>query len=205
MKNILSHRYIKNSYDRVFFMAIISLIINLAFGFYNLYLGVSHNSMWFKCICAYYLLLGILRFICVLGERKAVRKTLISKSVGALLFILGIILCFINFVSLSSNIAISYGTIPMITIATYTFYKITLAVIRAINIKKSSSAIFKAISVIGFSELSVSVVSMQRSMIVSFGNMDNYDALIMNTFTGTAAFIFIVAMGIILLKGERNG
>ena len=61
-----------------------------------------------------------------------------------------------------------YDSILMITIATYTFYKITMAVVRAVKQRHDPSPLLAAIRSIGYAEVAASVLTMQRSMLVSF-------------------------------------
>ena len=52
----------------------------------------------------------------------------VMKFSGVLLVVLGFVLAAVNYISLSQNIAAKHGEIIMITIAAYTFYKITMAI-----------------------------------------------------------------------------
>ena len=60
------------------------------------------------------------------------------KLSGILLVILSIVLATVNYISLLQNIAVKHGEIIMITIAAYTFYKITMAIVKT---QKSLSVI----------------------------------------------------------------
>ena len=61
------------------------------------------------------------------------------KFSGVLLVVLGIVLAAVNYISLSQNIASKHEKIVMITIATYTFYKITMAILKAVKQHKNPS------------------------------------------------------------------
>ena len=47
-----------------------SLAVTVIFALYNGFLGVYHASLWHGTICAYYLVLSILRGFIVLSEKK---------------------------------------------------------------------------------------------------------------------------------------
>ena len=92
----------------------------------------------------------------------------------------------------------------MITIATYTFGKITLAIRRAIKQRTNPSPLLVTIRSIGYAEAAASVLTLQRSMLASFGAMDATKARILNAATGAAVCGFVLVLGIALLTKERR-
>lgn len=97
----------------------------------------------------------------------------------------------------------------MITIATYTFTKITMAIIRALKQRKNPSMLLAVIRSIGYADVAASVMTLQRSMFASFGNLTGEKAHTMNILTGAAVCFFILILGIMLiikcLKNEKKG
>ena len=69
------------------------------------------------------------------------------KFSGILLVILGIVLAIVNYISLSQDIAIKHEKIIMITIATYTFYKITMAIVKAVKQHNNPSPLIRTIQI----------------------------------------------------------
>lgn len=67
--------------------------------------------------------------------------------------------------TLLCNLAKSYGTITMITIATYTFLKIVAAVVNLVKARKYDSLLIIILRNISISDALVSMLSMQMSMI----------------------------------------
>ena len=118
------------------------------------------------------------------------------KLSGILLVILSIVLATVNYISLSQNIAVKHGEIIMITIAAYTFYKITMAIVKAVKQHKNPSPLLKTIRSIGYAEVSASILTLQRSMLVSFGSMDNSQVRFMNAMTGAVVCAFILILGL---------
>ena len=102
------------------------------------------GSLWFWAMCAFYGVLALLRFLAVWYARKRRKapsaQTRIIQGSGLLLMLLSIILAGVNYLSLSQKIAVKYEKITMITIATYTFYKITMAVIQ--RVKQRAAPLF---------------------------------------------------------------
>lgn len=126
------------------------------------------------------------------------------KTTGILLIFLSCVLAGVNYISLTENIAIKYGTILMITIATYTFTKLTMAIIRAIKQRHDPSPLLASIRSISYAEVAVSILTLQRSMLVSFEGMEKHDIYIMNALTGAAVCLFICMISIILIKRKRG-
>lgn len=199
-------RLIDDKRYRVIIKAVISLIFNLLFAFYNGILGVISASVIFVASSVYYLLLSSMRFSAVMLDRKSKEQNdrKIATVIGAWLLVLSIIFQVMIFVSMKYETAIDYGTIPMITIATYTFTKITLAVITAVRHKNDNTVLYKAINAIRYSEVAVSLLTMQQSMLVTFKDMDYSLDILLNACTGAGVCLFIFALGIITIKQSRK-
>lgn len=193
---------------RPIFTAAVSFLLNLLYALYNGALGITSQSIWFVTMCAYYAILAAMRFFAVLYSRKGGGEDpFIARLVGLLLILLSAVLACVIYLSLSQSIAARYGTIVMITVATYTFTKITMAVIRAVKARKDPSRLLAAIRCIGYAEVAASVFTMQKSMLVSFEGMSERGARLMNIATGSAVWMIVLALGLIMLRkaGKENG
>ena len=198
------------SRKRVLLFAVSSLACNSLYALYHGVLGVLQPSLWFLAMCAFYSILAVLRFCAVLCGREASKDTatlsesFVLKASGLLLLLLSVVLAWVNAISLSQNIAASYGEITMITIATYTFYKITTVIVKAIRQRKNSSLLLIALRNISYAEAAASVLTLQRSMLVSFGQLETGQACIMNALTGAAICIFILWLGVFVIIRSRK-
>ncbi len=196
---------------RIILSASVSFVFNLLYAVYHLILGVLNHSFWFIAMCAFYWILATMRFSAILCERNRQKlpsddtKRFVMKLSGILLVILSIVLATVNYISLLQNITVKHGEIIMITIAAYTFYKITMAIVKAVKQHKNPSLLLKAIRSIGYAEVSASILTLQRSMLVSFGSMDNSHVHFMNAITGAAVCIFILILGLTMtVKSQRK-
>ena len=95
-----------------------------------------------------------------------------------------------------------FHEIVMITIATYTFAKITISIIGMVKSRRSISPVLKTLRNISLADACVSVYTMQRSMLVSFPGMKSAEILLLNIFTGTAVWIVVLFLGINLIGGK---
>ena len=190
-KSQVGKRIVEDQRHRIILFASFVFLINLLFALYNGILGAITGSLWFVAMCVYYIILSIMRFSAVLCERKRTAASSVNteyflmKLSGVLLSGLSIVLMCILFIGLSQHIVAKYDTIVMITIATYTFYKITGSVIRAVRQRKNPSPLLAVLRNIGYADVAASVVSLQRS--------------IMDIITGAIACSFIMILGIIMI------
>ncbi len=182
--------------------AVAVLIFELFYAFYNGALGLMSASLWLGVSCAYYLLLGTMRFALALRPRAGRGH---MGFTGAMLSVLSVVLAAMIYVSLSRSTAAVYGTIVMITIATYTFTKLTLAIYSGVRHRLSAEPRQSSVNAIRLSEAAVSLMTMQQSMIVSFGGMAALSAKILNIFTGTAVWLFIFLLGLWLIRKSMKG
>lgn len=195
----------QNQYNRVLMSAVLSLACNFLYALYHGVMGVINLSLWFFVMCAFYGILAVMRFCAVLSGRKKqcdrsdVSQRYVMKISGVLLLLLGIVLTAMIDISLSQHIATVYGKITMITIAAYTFGKITVTVVNAVRQRRNPSPLLLVIRNIRYAEVAASVLTLQRSMLVSFGEADERQIYLMNALTGLAVCMFVVVLGILLM------
>lgn len=199
-------RLLSDQQYRTITKAVISLIGNLLFAGYNAALGLASGAILFLASAVYYLLLSTMRFsaLLLLRNGKERRKRQATAFIGSLLVILSNLLPVIVFFSMHQKTATVYGTIPMITITTYTFTKIITSSITAIKHRKSPSPLILAIHAIRYSEVAVSLMTMQQSMLVSFSDGDVQSATILNACTGAGVCAFILTLGIATIHNSRK-
>lgn len=183
-----------------------SLAVNFAYAVGNCILGFFSHSWWFITVGAYYTVLAITRFSVLQVERKAQgnhdTELFARRITGILLVVLSFCIIGVNVLSAVKDRGTAYHKIIMITIATYTFTKITVAIIGMIKAKRSASPVLKTLRNISLSDACVSVYTMQRSMLVSFPGMEAAEILLLNIFTGTAVWIVVLLLGINLIGGK---
>lgn len=206
---VIGRRMLTDYRYRIVVFASWGFVFNLVYALYNGALGVVTQSFWFVSMCAYYIMLSTMRFSAVLYERrngsgKSIdTEFFVMRFSGILLMGLAIVLSGLVYLSLAKKIAPQYQEIMMITIATYTFIKITLAVINFIKVKKRKSPLLSTIRNIACADAAASILSLQRSMLVSFGNMGNEKIYIMNGITGAAVCLTVFLLGISMIAKRK--
>ena len=144
-------KFVSDQHYRIVLLAAITFAFNLLYALYHCLLGIVNLSLWFIAMAAFYGILAAMRFSAVLCGQKDLslssedRERFVMKLSGLLLAALSIVFAAISYISLSQNIATKHGQIVMITIATYTFYKISIAIIQAVKQHKNPSPLLRTL------------------------------------------------------------
>lgn len=115
----------------------LSLLFNAVFCAYHIVYGVLTHSWWLFTLGIYYAILSIVRFT-VLRSKK--NNSFITKFTGVMLMLLSLPLSGTVILAVVRDRGIVMHEIVMITMALFSFTKITLAIINLIKARKSTSA-----------------------------------------------------------------
>jgi len=195
--------------NKIILIAVISLFMNIAYGIGNAVIGFINHSFWFLTVSVYYIILSIMRFALIISDKRNNSEDnetgiFVKRFSGAMLLGLSAVLTGTVILAVKNDIGAKYHEIVMITIATYTFTKLVLAIINLCKCKAFSSPVIRALRNISVSDAAVSVFSLQRSMLVSFGEMKQSDIRLFNILTGAAVCIVVFILGINLLRKENE-
>ena len=187
--------------DRVQNTTLISLIFNILYCVYHIVFGAVTASWWFLTIGIYYAVLSIIRFVVL---RHKGNNRLLVRFTGAMLIVLSVSLVGTVILAFVKDRGTVFPLIAMLAIATYTFTKITLATIKWIKARRSTSAKRLTLRNISFANAFVSIYSLQRSMLVSFEGMTKTEIRIMNLVTGSAVCIIVFLLGLNLFRSKTD-
>lgn len=186
--------------DRTLKLAIGSLAFNIAFATYYLVMGLVTNSWWLLTLGSYYLVLSLVRFMVLRSKSK---ERFIAKFTGWMLILLSIPLVGTVILSVVRDRGHERHMIVMIALAAYAFTKITLATIKLIKARRSSSATLITLRNISFADAFVSIFALQRSMLVSFEGMTEAEIVIMNATLGSAVCVIVFLLGLNLMRNRK--
>ena len=187
--------------DRSLKFSLISLLVNAAFCAYHITFGIITNSWWLLTVGIYYGVLSIIRFVVLRAKSSS---CFITKFTGAMLMLLALTLVGTVILAIAHDRGIVMHEILMIAMATYSFARITLAIINLIKARKSSSAKIITLRNISLSDACVSIFALQRSMLVSFGDMSQSDICIFNAVIGTAVCVIVFMLGLNLVRNKKR-
>ncbi len=187
--------------NRTLKFALISLIFNMVFSAYHMICGIITYSWWFFTVGLYYAILSVVRFVVLRHKGK---KRFLVQFTGIMLIVLSASLVGTVILASVKNRGTVFSLIVMLTIATYTFIKITLAAIKWVKARKSTSSKTLMLRNISFANAFVSIFSLQRSMLVSFEGMTETEIRIMNFATGSGVCLIVFLLGLTLLCSQRK-
>lgn len=185
----------------------IRLAVNVICAAGHCVIGLLTPSWWFITVGAYYTVLAATRFSILKIQRKARENSdierLAKRITGILLVVLSFCLIGVNILSAVRDRGTVYHEIIMISIALYSFSKITLSVIGMVRERRSGSPIIKTLRNVSFADAVVSIYTLQRSMLVSFPGMEPSEIQLFNIITGTAVWLIILLLGVNLIGGKQ--
>lgn len=178
-----------------------SLAVNFVYALGNCAVGFLSRSWWFITVGAYYAVLAMARFsvLKVRGDTEPFAR----RITGILLVALSVCIVGVNILSALKERGTAFHEIVMIAIATYTFTKITIAIIGMVRAKYTASPVLKTLRNIALADACVSIYTMQRSMLQSFPGLAPTEIQIFNILTGTAVWLIVLFLGINLIGGKR--
>ena len=186
--------------DKTLKYALGGLACNAAFSAYYLIFGAISRSWWLLTLGAYYLILGIVRFVVLRAKDK---EKAAASFAGWMLMVLTFPLAGAVILSVVRDRGHTLHMIVMIAMAAYAFTKITLATIQLIKARRSPSAKLIALRNISFADGFVSIFALQRSMLVSFEGMSPSEIQLMNTLLGSAVCAIIFLLGLNLVRKRK--
>ena len=127
-------------------------------------------------------------------------KRILPMAAGILLLALNFALTGVILLTIAQDTARRYSEIVVISIATYTFYKIIMAVANMVKVRKTRSPVLIAIRNIGTADALVSMLTLQATMLASFQGNGGLDANRMNAVTGMVVCVLILALGVRMIR-----
>lgn len=196
-------------------LLVLSLAINLVYAGYNLISGILYRSVWLISNGVYYLVLSLIRLLLVRYEKKqSVLDDPKEKAIlgwkgfsvcGILMFLLNIAMAGIAAQMIWGGQGSSYPEIMVYTVATYTFYRLTTAIIRVVRSGHGGNPIYGAARNISLTAAMMSLYSLQVTMLNVFGDGSGNDTLI-NSLSGGAVCVMVVlgALGMAVHGSRRK-
>lgn len=208
-RNPFANRLMKDYRYRTVSFTYLSFSFNLLFALNNSIFGIIYHSVWFGTLSAYYIVLSTMRFIVIQYARKhskverttkMIHNELTMFQICGILFILLTLALGISVIQMVYyNKGYSYAGMLIFAVAAYTFYKISIAIFNIVKAGRLKSPLLLTIRNIGYADATVSVLSLQAAMFVSFGTGDKVNERMMDSITGGAVCLMIASMGIYMI------
>ena len=174
---------------------------NLTFALVNGVISLIYTSYWYLTLFALYLLLGLMRMSAVTFSRSKRRKEAdLLRHNGLAMFVLAVIVCGMMILTIRElHNPVKIKTVVIIT-AAYTFVFAGLSVYNMIRAHKQKSAILITLRNISCVGSIVSILSLERAMLGTFGNASEQSALLIQAWSGAAAFLILIGLSISMLR-----
>jgi len=184
-----------------------TFLLNVVFAVFQLVLGIVHSSFWYYSLAAYYVCLACLRLSIFkyTGTRVAgenMRAELIKYCICGYVFLaMNLAITAIIFFMIYFGRTFRHDEITTIAIAAYTFLAMPMAIVNAVKYKKYNSPVYSAAKAISLAAAAVSVLTLESTMLTTFGgaDMDASTERLMLGLTGAAVSIFIISMAVYII------
>ncbi len=211
-KNKFARRWQDDDSLRVNVSLYTSLIWNIVYAVFQLWLGIYHHTFWFCSLAGYYFSLAVMRFFLVRHTRRfAPGKEMCMelqkyRACGWIFLIMNLALTLMIFFMVYWNRTFIHHEITTIMIATYTFTSLTFAIMGIIKYRKYQSPVYYASKAISFAAACVSMLTLESTMLTTWGQEDSLEfRRIMLALTGGIISLIIIVMAIfMIIKGSKD-
>ena len=211
-ENRYAARYSSDLRLRVSLSLYSALTLNALYAVFQLGLGIRHHSVWFYSMAGYYLLLAALRLMLAKYTRlhapgqypeKEWRKYRIC---GIFLMLTTVVLTVFILYFILRIREFRHHEITCIAMAAYTFSSLALAISGAFRYRKYGSPVCSAAKAISLVSAAVSVLTLENTMLTSFGQAgdENFRRLMLGA-SGAAVVLAVegIALYMIVNAGKK--
>ena len=197
-------RKIKSDGDfRVKSFLICSFVLNFAYALFLFVVSQIYFSKWFFIMSIYYALLFAVRifmFSQIVVQKTPRGQLKVMRAFGCFLFLLNVTVSVMMFLLIYTVPYVKHHEITVITLATYTFYSITLAAISSVKRLKTNDYVYFCVKILSLVSASVSMVTLTNTMLTTFGeNIALLRRIILPILSGIVS-IFIIACAVLMLR-----
>ncbi len=185
----------------------LSLLLNAVYAAFQLGLSLVHASFWFASLAGYYLSLSVMRFFLLRYTRKhtpgaRMRAELLRyRACGIVLLILNLALTAMIVFMVHGNRSFHHHEITTIAMAAYTFTAFSIAIVNTVRYRRYSSPVFSASKAISLASACVSVLTLESTMLTTFGEgtADPLLRTLLLSLSGAAVSVFIVGLAVFMI------
>lgn len=209
LSNPLARRYFTDRPFKEKFKLYSSTVINVAYGIFKLSIGIVYHSAWFGSVAIYYMVLSVLRYLLVSAhrrtdkleeEQKLFRQWKSYRLCGWLLLVLNTTITGMVFQMIWQNRGYAYPGYVIYVFAAYTFYRLTMSIIRTVKNRHNRSPVFAAAGAMDLCVALMSIFALQTAMFSSFGGEMSADArFLMNSLTGGGVSLLVVCIAVFMI------
>ena len=197
----------ENTEFRIKLFLFISLIFNFGYAVFLFVVSQVYFSKWFFMMSIYYALLSTARifiFFETNHKNPLRKKILIMRACGYFLLLLNVVVSVMVFLLIYTVPYARYHEIIVITLATYTFSALTIAIVNIVRYLKKNNHVYSCVKVVSLISASVSMLTLTNTMLATFGSENELlRSIILPILSGVIA-IFIIVCAILMIKKANN-
>ena len=185
---------------RTIVFSIFSFIINIAYVTLVGVIGILTGSVWYISLAVYYLLLSLMKGNVFYSKRKhntEIKQARAYRFAGIIFILLTIAFSGIIVLIYTSNMYFEYAGLMIYVIASYTFYKLILAIVNIFKARKQNDLYIQTIRNINLASALVSILVLQVALFQSFSPESNTSFA--NGLTGAFVSLIILILGIFMI------
>lgn len=180
----------------------LSFIANVAYALFLLGVSLSYDSKWFFTLSIYYVLFSLSR-IFIFTQMKPTKtqraKLRTMLACGYFLLLINLAVSTMTFILLFGNRYVNHHEITVITLATYTFSALTVAIIGCIKYLKRKEFVFSCAKIFSLVSASVSFIPLTNTMLTVFGEETEALRKILFPILCVAVTCFIIACAVYMI------
>lgn len=197
--NALWDKLTSDSIFRLLVTTSFSMGWNFLYSLFQVVLAFVYQSPWHITMFVYYIILALMRFSVIASKNKNI---LIYN--GIAMIFLAIAMSGIICLSIAENRTTIYHIIIIITIATYTFYQMTISIINIIKANKTKNCQLIILRNIAVASSIGSMFSLECSMLGTFGDITTNDSRNIEIISGAFAVAVILFLSFSMLKSKKE-
>ncbi len=181
----------------------LSFIFNIAYSVFLFVVGQINSSKWFLVTSIYYGLLSVARifvYLHISPQKQLVSKIKTMRACGCVLLSINLVFSTMMFILIYGNQHVKHHEITVITLATYTFSSLTMAIINSIKHLRRNDYLQSCAKIISLISAIVSIVTLTNTMLCTFGESNlMLRSIILPILSGFIS-IFIIACAIVMIR-----
>ncbi len=181
----------------------LSFIFNIAYSVFLLVVSQLYSSNWFFVTSIYYGLLSVARifvYLQISPQKQLVTKIKTMRACGCFLLFINLVFSVMMFVLIYGNRYVRHHEITVITLATYTFTSLAIAIITSVKHLRKNNHLFSSAKIISLTSASVSIVTLTNTMLCTFGENNLLLRSIILPILSSFVSVFIIGCAIFMIR-----
>ncbi|MBE7075014.1 MAG: hypothetical protein E7376_03455 [Clostridiales bacterium] len=211
LKNKYTKKYIQNFGFRSLVSSFIGFVINAAYACMLAVFAILSHSVWYGALATYYIMLSLIKggIIAKHNKRKSIEnqeqffidQVKSYKNCGWFLTALTFTLVAAIVQMVIANQGFEYAGIMIYVMATYTFYKLTMAIINMIKARRNKDLTVQSLKNLNLASALVALLSLQTAMFQAFGQ--DVNPRLFNALTGGGVTLCIITIAVLMIAKGR--